>query len=252
MKILPHDIFQTNIATFNISDEPVFNYFLELNKRIPDEISEEENITNSLGNTSSYGSFQRNIKMHDTTSWNAYEDEEWICVRKEVLKFLNGLVKLFIEMHYNMAKSWVHSRKFELINLWMVRYMEGDYQSWHTHPNSALSAVLFLEVPEGINPETFPDGMLHLLSNGIYDEHTLEINKSYFVKPEPGLLIIFPSSIGHVAYPFKGPGRKTIIAFNLDDDSIMSSAKLDKNTGKYLLSGPNNKVYELTEYLDDK
>jgi hypothetical protein len=32
----------------------------------------------------------------------------------------------------------------------------------------------------------------------------------------------------------------------------MSDARLDKNTGKYLLSGPNNKVYELTEYFDDK
>ena len=157
-----------------------------------------------------------------------------------------------IEMHYNMTTSWVHSRKFEITNLWIVRYMEGDYQSWHTHPNSALSAVMFLEVPDSINEETFPDGMLHLLSNGIYDEQTLEINKSHYVKPEPGLVVIFPSSIGHLAYPFKGPGRRTVISFNLDDDKIMSGARLDKNTGKYLLSGPNNKVYELTEYIGDK
>ena len=253
MKILPHDIFQTNIATFDISDEPVFHYLLELNKRMPDEISEEENITNSLGNTSSYGSLQRNIKMYEKATWNAYEDEEWICVRKEVLKFLNGLGKLFIEMHHNTGiANWIKNRKFGITNLWMVRYKEGDYQSWHTHPQSSLSAVLFLEVPEGINPKTFPDGILHLLSNGNYDEQTLEINKSYFVKPEPGLLIIFPSSIGHLAYPFKGPGRRTVISFNYDDDKIMNNASLDKKTGKYLLSGPNDTVYELTEYLDDK
>jgi len=252
MNILPLNIFQTHVASFNISDEPVFNYLLDLNKRMPDELLEEENVTNSLGNTSSYNTYQRNIKMFDNAVKNAYEDEEWICVRKEVKKFLNHLGKLYVEMHYNMTTSWVHSRKFDVINLWIVRYMEGDYQAWHTHPQSALSAVLFLEVPDGINKKTFPDGMLHLLSNGIYNQQTLELNHSYFVNPEPGLVVIFPSSIGHLAYPFKGPGRRTTISFNIDDDNLLSTARLDKTTGKYLLSGPNNKVYELTEYIDDK
>ena len=253
MKISPLNIFQTHVASFNISDEPVFNYLLDLNKRLPDELSEEENVTNSVGNTSSYKVYQRNIKMFNHAVKNAYEDEEWICVRKEVNKLLNHLGKLYVEMHYSMGKAnWISERKFEIVNLWIVRYMEGDYQAWHTHPNSALSAVLFLEVPDGINEETFPDGMLHLLSNGIYDEQTLEINKSHYVKPEPGLVVIFPSSIGHLAYPFKGPGRKTTISFNIDDDNLLSTARLDKTTGKYLLSGPNNKVYELTEYIGDK
>lgn len=253
MKILPLSIFQTNIATFNISNEPAFQYLVDLNNRMPDKISEEENITNSLGNTSSYKAYQRNIKMYDKPTWNAYEDDEWISVRKEVSIFLNGLGKLYIEMHHNMGTaSWIKDRKFEIVNLWIVRYMEGDYQAWHTHPQSSLSAVLFLEVPEGINNKTFPDGLLHLLSNGSYDEHTLEVNKSYFIKPEPGLLVLFPSSLGHLAYPFKGPGRRTSISFNLNDDAFMTNARLDKKTGKYLLSGPNNKVYELTEYLDDK
>ena len=252
MNITPHNIFPTHITSFDISDEPVFEYFLDLNNRLPDEISEEENTTNSLGNTSSYKTYQRGIKMIDNSVAYAYEDEEWICVRNEVKNFLNHLGKLYVEMHFNMATSWVKTRKFDIANLWIVRYMEGDYQSFHTHPNSALSGVVFLEVPDGINEETFPDGMLHLLSNGIYDEKTLEINKSYYIKPKPGLVVLFPSSIGHLAYPFNGPGRRTTISFNLDDDQIMSGARLDKQTGKYLLSGPNNKVYELTEYIGDK
>jgi uncharacterized protein (TIGR02466 family) len=253
MNITPHNIFQTHIASFDISDEPVFEYFLDLNNRLPDELSEEENVTNSLGNTSSYDTYQRSIKMFDNVVKESYEDEEWICVRKEVKNFLDNLGKLYLEMHYSMGKNeWAKARKLEVINLWIVRYMEGDYQAWHNHPQSALSAVLFLEVPDGINKKTFPDGMLHLLSNGIYDQQTLELNHSYFINPEPGLVVIFPSSIGHLAYPFKGPGRRTTISFNLNDDSIMSGARLDKTTGTYLLSGPNNKVYELTEYIDDK
>lgn len=252
MKITPHNLFQTHIGSFNISDEPEFQYCLDLIKRMPEDIEEEENITNQLGNTSSYGSHQRNIKMTNLAeSFPAYEDEEWICVRKEVAKLLNHLPKLYVDMHFNMGvASWVKNREFELTNIWMVKYKEGDYQAWHTHPNSALSAVLFLEVPDGINANTFPDGLLHLLSNGTYDEHTLAVNHSYYVKPEPGLVVLFPSSIGHIAYPFKGPGQRTVISFNFNDK--MGLATFDKITGKYLLSGPNNKVYELTEYLDDK
>ena len=253
MKIQPLNIFQTNIATFNISDEPAFHYLVDLNNRMPDEISDDDNTTNSLGNTSSYKAYQRSIKLANSTNPHAYEDEEWDNVRKEVQKFLDGLGKLYVEMHHNMGVSnWVGKRKFDVVNLWIVRYMEGDYQAWHTHPGSALSAVLFLEVPDGINQKTFPDGMLHLLSNGIYDEQTLEINKSYYIKPEPGLVVMFPSSIGHLAYPFTGPGRRTAMSFNLDDDPMMNGARLDRDTGKYLFSGPNNKVYELTEYLGDK
>jgi hypothetical protein len=48
MKIIPHNLFETNMSSFNIFDEPVFNYLLDLNKRIPDELSEEENVTNSV------------------------------------------------------------------------------------------------------------------------------------------------------------------------------------------------------------
>ena len=108
MKILPLSIFQTNIATFNISNEPAFQYLVDLNNRMPDKISEEDNITNCLGNTSSYKAYQRNIKMYDKPTWNAYEDDEWISVRKEVSIFLNGLGKLYIEMHHNMGTaSWI-------------------------------------------------------------------------------------------------------------------------------------------------
>ena len=251
MKIKPGTIFHTHIASFNITDEPVFKYFLELNNRMPDEITEEENVTNQPGNTTSYGGYQRNIKMNDLVTWNAYEDNEWILVRDEVTSFLNNLPKLYIDMHHNMGTAnWIKSREFVVTNLWTVRYKEGDYQSWHTHPQCALSAVLFLEVPDSINPDTFPDGMLHLLSNGNYDEHTLEINHSYYVKPEPGLVILFPASLGHMAYPFRGPGKRTVISFNYNDK--MGMASHDKRTGKYLLSGPNGKIYELTEYIEDK
>jgi hypothetical protein len=218
MKIQAHNIFQTNISSFDISDEPEFQYLLDLNNRMPDKISDDDNVTNSLGNTSSYNTYQRSIKLSNGTNPHAYDDEEWGRVGPNVKKLFDHLGKLYVEMHHNMGIStWVGKRRFDVINLWIVRYMEGDYQAWHTHPNSALSAVLFLEVT-----------------------------------PKPGLVVLFPSSIGHLAYPFKGPGRRTAISFNLDDDPMMSGARLDKDTGKYLFSGPNNKVYELTEYLGDK
>ena len=111
MKIQPRNIFHTHISAFNISDEPVFKYLLELNNRMPDKITEEENITNQIGNTSSYSAYQRNIKMNDLTTWNAYEDDEWIKVRGEVTKFLENLAKLYVDMHHNMGTAnWIKSR----------------------------------------------------------------------------------------------------------------------------------------------
>ena len=74
MKIQAHNIFQTNIASFDISDEPEFQYLLDLNNRMLDKISDDDNVTNSLGNTSSYNTYQRSIKLAGSTNPHSYDD----------------------------------------------------------------------------------------------------------------------------------------------------------------------------------
>ena len=100
-------------------------------------------------------------------------------------------------------------------DMWVVRYQQGDYNYFHTHPNAVLSSALFLEVPPQIHHEkNFPDGYLALLGDTVYDENTLRFSKQAFIKPDVGKMIVFPASLGHQVYPFKGEGTRKVISVN--------------------------------------
>ena len=94
--------------------------------------------------------------------------------------------------------------------------------------------------------KNFPDGYLVYLNDGVYDETTLRLNKCYFVKPDVGTLVIAPASVGHMVYPYKGPGTRTIVSMNWSEN-ILWNFPPDKGTGKFTVSGPNSKLYELNE-----
>ena len=62
----------------------------------------------------------------------------------------------------------------------------------------------------------FPDGYLCLLGNSIgMVERNIIGDNNYYLKPKEGLMILFPASVQHMVYPFKGPGTRIAIAFNL-------------------------------------
>jgi len=207
-------IFETKIADFKIEDEPFFDDICGVVNRIPKQLDDDKNMAKVWMNTTSVFANQCKIKLHDNiiTEYE-YEDNQWIAVREQVKQALNSAARIYLEIHY--TDTTILQKKHQLQDMWVVRYKEGDYQSYHTHPNAALSGVMFLEVPSQIHQtKNYPDGYLTYINDGIYDETTLRLNKCYFVKPEVGTLIISPASVGHLVYPFKGPGTRTVVAMN--------------------------------------
>jgi len=239
-------IFETKIADFKIEDEPFYSDICSVVNRIPEQLDDDKNMAKVLGNTSSVSANQCRIKLHSNpTKDYEYEDDQWISVREEVKSALNSAVRIYLEMHY--TEKWILKKDLQLRDLWVVRYKEGDYQSYHTHPYAVLSGVMFLEVPSQIHQtKNFPDGYLVYLNDGVYDETTLRLNKCYFVKPDVGTLVIAPASVGHMVYPYKGPGTRTIVSMNWSEN-ILWNFPPDKGTGKFTVSGPNSKLYELNE-----
>ena len=47
-----------------------------------------------------------------------------------------------------------------------------------------------------------------------------EFRKRHYVKPKPGLMLLFPSSLGHRVEPHYGTGDRITIAFNLKNDKF--------------------------------
>lgn len=89
---------------------------------------------------------------------------------------------------------------------WIVDQRADDYQILHAHLPNVLSGIIYLEVPEGINRSTYPDGILTLLDG-----------QPSIITPAAGDMYIWPAYMLHHVNPFRGPGRRLAISFNILD-----------------------------------
>jgi uncharacterized protein (TIGR02466 family) len=92
----------------------------------------------------------------------------------------------------------------------------GDYHESHTHPNSILSGLLYLQVPEGSAPLILSDPrpfrqftMLPTLGNTTTNIEEISIT------PKKGLLLIWESWIPHVVPKTNNKDGRITMVFNI-------------------------------------
>ena len=140
-----------------------------------------------------------------------------------------------------------HSR---VVDAWVVSQKENDYIPVHAHDKVAsfdnltesckISGILYLKVPEQIERNTNDiairggkDGQIVFTGMGGAD--SFSTTTALNIIPEAGRLYLFPSSLNHQVYPFKGEGERRGISFNIDViskeqlDSIIEQEKLYEN-----------------------
>lgn len=116
-----------------------------------------------------------------------------------------------LAMMYLIDVVGARHEKSYLDACWAVCQREGDYGTLHNHvppderPGSRYSGMFYLQTPPTINPRTFPDGCLHLITpDGVV-----------YVPPIPGSVTLWPSQLLHGIHPFKGSGDRLGIAFDI-------------------------------------
>jgi len=116
----------------------------------------------------------------------------------------------------------------KIVSAWTVHQYENEYNPIHNHSNCKISAVMHLKFPEKIKPPVKEhtgglDGNLVFTGMGDADEWCTSpvMNcKSSNV----GWLHLFPASLGHSVYPFKGEGERRSLSFNAD---VISKKQMD-------------------------
>ena len=123
-----------------------------------------------------------------------------------------------------------------ITDAWVVSQKENDYIPVHTHEkvdaqgeSCKISAVLYLKVPEQMKVDNNDiaikggrDGQILFTGMGGVDPFSTTMQ--YNILPEVGWLYLFPSSLNHQVYPFKGEGERRGISFNID---VISQEQLD-------------------------
>lgn len=140
-----------------------------------------------------------------------------------VNSLLEGCVRAFIEQHAKKAGMEENFKISTRINsAWIVSQKENEYNPIHAHSRSEISGVIYIKTPdvtgrrkikskEGhrendgdiLFPYSSSDREEDILSNGVIQ-----------IKPEKGLMLIFPSWLLHTVYPFVGKGERRSISFN--------------------------------------
>ena len=124
-------------------------------------------------------------------------------------KTLYDAVEFLYKNKFNFTQP---NMELDIHNAWYVRSFEGDFNPLHNHTEyyggqkaHPFSCVGYLKVPDGITDEN-KSGYIEFFENG----------GGYAVKPNVGDLYLFPSSLHHTVYPFRGKGERRSFSSNIN------------------------------------
>lgn len=100
-----------------------------------------------------------------------------------------------------------------VLGAWSVRLRPGGFHVDHIHPQGWISSACYIDVPQALGDEADRAGWLRFGAPPIPTRPTLEAE--HFVRPQPGLLALFPSYMWHGTVPFRGDQVRTTIAFDI-------------------------------------
>jgi tetratricopeptide (TPR) repeat protein len=104
-----------------------------------------------------------------------------------------------------------------VLGAWSVRLRPGGFHVDHIHPQGWISSACYIDVPQALGAgEDDRAGWLRFGAPPIPTRPTLEAE--HFVRPQPGLLALFPSYMWHGTVPFGGDQVRTTIAFDVVPD----------------------------------
>lgn len=107
--------------------------------------------------------------------------------------------------------------RYKLNGIWSVRLRPHGYHFNHFHPDGWLSSACYIQIPRALGNHG-GEGWLQFGEPAF--PTTPPTPPEYFVRPEPGLLVLFPSWFWHGTIPFSGgpEDRRLTIAFDVVPD----------------------------------
>jgi Flp pilus assembly protein TadD len=95
---------------------------------------------------------------------------------------------------------------------WSVRLHSSGYHANHTHPRGWISSACYIELPDCMNDDRNDEGVLTFGEPGIAT--TPKLGAEYSVRPQVGMLVLFPSYFWHGTVPFRSSQARLTVAFD--------------------------------------
>ena len=179
--------------------------------------------------------------LADTLVGQIYQGEQLLMDNadprlKEYTDFVCGLGADYINFFTQQTGTKLKAPKAVAIDeTWSVHSYEGDYNPIHDHGTKTIMGISttgWTKVPQQILDQPVagsPEFSLYNTSgvcdgyiafnyglNQLMDTDRLRPPQSFVMQPEVGKLLVFPSWLQHMVYPFKGEGERRTVASNLN------------------------------------
>lgn len=108
-----------------------------------------------------------------------------------------------------------NTRRAAISGAWSVRLSSGGHHADHVHPHGWISSACYIALPPTIGGPAGDDraGWLHLGRPAMRTEPLLDAQ--HFVRPEPGLLVLFPAYMWHGVEAFESDRQRLSVAFDV-------------------------------------
>ena len=150
---------------------------------------------------------------------NSLEYEE---VRNKIMSCVNAYVHSFLKVSDNV--------KFYLQNSWVVKHKSNDWGQPHSHGNSLLSGVYYLNTDNQSGnillhkPGSYTN-VFHQSTRLPFDEVDNINCETWNIKPNNGDILLFPSHLVHSIEKNKSNIIRYALAFNLHIEAELYSKK---------------------------
>src|SRR5690348_17755862 len=99
---------------------------------------------------------------------------------------------------------------------WSVRLRNDGFHHNHVHPRGWISSACYIALPERMDDTASREGMLTFGEPGILT--TPALPAQHDVRPEAGMLVLFPSYFWHGTVPISGTQTRLTVAFDAVPD----------------------------------
>ena len=160
------------------------------------------------------------------------------CVRSYVIHCAKSH-GFFEETH--IYESYINSA-------WIVSQYENEYNPAHSHTGCDISAVIYLKCPdvkgrrniESKKGKHDNDGDINFIHSSVGHRNFDVFERGQLtITPAPNLMVMFPSYLTHIVYPFIGEGERRCLPFN----AVYRIMTKDKNFLAGNLSGIQNPTF---------
>ena len=136
---------------------------------------------------------------------------------RALLDMIRSAVVAHVEAISRSHTAWSAARpRTAILHSWSVLTGAEGFEQWHVHSSGWMSGVYYVDVPPPVLAGDARDGCIAFgLPGDIVGVQAAEAYGEEIVRPQNGLLLLFPSHTFHRTYPHGGDHRRICLAFDV-------------------------------------